>query len=179
MKRLLTKCLWFDTWGQLHKYFTRSFIASRSQMRKKRHLSHQCLFALLGPMQIKAAVKCWWNWHLSFFIRKCFAQLFSFYSLALQFFGKRILAQKTARKMLVKLTPERWSCEVLFRRRPVDRSGRPLIRPQPETELSITSSDKKNRFITKNAVVSFSNLGNGICQMAVFGKIDINDMKNW
>jgi len=26
----------------------------------KRHSSHQCLLAILGPTH----VKCWWNWHL-------------------------------------------------------------------------------------------------------------------
>jgi hypothetical protein len=43
----------------------------------------------------------------SFFVRKFFAQLLCAYNLGLSFFGKRILAQKAAHKMLVKLTPGR------------------------------------------------------------------------
>jgi len=42
-----------------------------------------------------------------FFARKCFAQLFSNYCLALQFYGDRIfIVGQAARKMLVKLTKE-------------------------------------------------------------------------
>jgi hypothetical protein len=37
--------------------FTTSFYSRRSQMRKKRQSSHQCLFALLGPTTIKASHK--------------------------------------------------------------------------------------------------------------------------
>jgi hypothetical protein len=36
----------------------------------------------------------------------------------------------------------------------------------------------KNRCIAKNCVYSFSNLGNGMCPIAFFGKIDINAVKN-
>jgi hypothetical protein len=36
---------------------------------------------------------------------------------------------------------------------------------------------EKNRCITKNYVNSFSNLGNGMCPMAFFGKIDIYAVK--
>ena len=53
----------------------------------------------------KLLVKCWWNGKTArsqfhqhfmsgFFAQKCFEQLFCSYSLALYFFGKRILVQK-------------------------------------------------------------------------------------
>jgi len=42
----------------------------------------------------------------AFFVRKCLLKLFSNYSLALKFFGERILAQKAVKKMFGILTTD-------------------------------------------------------------------------
>jgi len=45
---------------------------------------------------VNNVARCWFHQHFtsSFFVRKCFAKLFSNYSLALKFFDSRISAQK-------------------------------------------------------------------------------------
>jgi len=40
------------------------------------------------------------------FLQKCFAQPFSTYILALQFFGAKYIDQKFVHKMLIELTPD-------------------------------------------------------------------------
>jgi hypothetical protein len=44
--------------------------------------------------------------------------------------------------------------------------------------IKLLPPTRKNRCITKNCVDSYSNLGNGMCQMAFLGKIDIYAVKN-
>ncbi len=59
------------------------------------------------PLYVDYYNMCQFHQHftLTFFVRKPFAQLFSNYSLALWFFGKRILVQKLLVKCWWKLTP--------------------------------------------------------------------------
>jgi len=50
--------------------------------------------------------RCQFHQHftLTFFVQKCFAQLYSYYSLVLGFFWRKDIGEKAARKMLMKLT---------------------------------------------------------------------------
>jgi len=45
-------------------------------------------------------------------------------------------------------------------------------------KLINTSSDWKNRCITKNCIYSLSNLGNGMCQMTFLSTLEIYGVKN-
>jgi len=91
--------------SSIHQHFTYNFYACRSQKSKKIQLSHQYLFTLSGSASVKAVrrtlmkspTRCQFHQHFtrSFFVWKCFAQLFSCYNLALKFFVKRLLVRKS------------------------------------------------------------------------------------